>query len=829
MNTINIKGRHWQAFFITLLMATAVFLPFIIYDKGIFFFYGDFNVQQIPFYKLAHEAIRSGDIFWSWTTDLGANFIGSYSFYVLFSPFFWLTLPFPTEFVPYLIGPLLILKTACAALTSYFFFVRFVRDKYYAVLASILYAFSGFMVSNIFFNHFHEVVVFFPLLLVGLEKLVTEDKRGWFAFAVALNCLVNYWFFIGEVVFTILYVVVRSFSPNWQMTVKKFFWVAFEAVLGVLMALFLLLPSVMALTGNPRTTSDNFLMGWWFWVYDRQQRLPAILQSLFFMPELPSAPNFFPDHGAKWASMSAWLPMISTTGVIAYLMTAKKDWLKRILWICLFMALIPGLNSAFVLFNHSYYARWFYMPVLLMCLASVLMLERKSPNLLRGFKWTAGITALFVVAVGFTPQKIDGEIVIGLMDHVPKFWGYVAITVIGLALTFLLLRFCQQSPKYKKLLTISICSISVIYSITFIAMGKTRSDETRWVKDIALDGRYQLELPETEGEFARSDLYDSMDNLGMFWGLPNIQAFHSIVPTSLMEFYPSVGVKRDVSSKPGVEFYELRSLLSVKWFFTKEGEEGMELMPGYEFENNQLGYHVYRNTNYLPMGFGYEYCFDDVMFDDIPTNLRAKTMMHAIQLEDDAIRRNSDILVHMREVPYNRFDYDGFEEDVQERRALSAYSFEIDNHGFTAKSNLSQDTLMFFSVPYEKGWSATVNGEDAIVERANIGFMAVRVPAGEAEIRFNYNTPGLTLGIIISFIAFGIVLIYLYLYKRYGKKQVPVIDQGFGQISMDEYIDRYTLEYQQGKELAETVEEQTPEEPDKPDSLDKPDGGEPHE
>lgn len=60
-----------------------------------------------------------------------------------------------------------------------------------------------------------------------------------------------------------------------------------------------------------------------------------------------------------------------------------------------------------------------------------------------------------------------------------------------------------------------------------------------------------------EEPFARSDLYDSMDNLGMYWHLPNIQAFHSIVPASIMEFYPQVGVKRDVSSKPGIEYFPL--------------------------------------------------------------------------------------------------------------------------------------------------------------------------------------------------------------------------------------------------------------------------------
>lgn len=82
------RERTRAAFLLALCTAALMFIPFLIIDKGYFIFYGDFNVQQIPFYQMAHDAVHSGDIFWSWTTDLGANFIGSYSFYLLGSPFF---------------------------------------------------------------------------------------------------------------------------------------------------------------------------------------------------------------------------------------------------------------------------------------------------------------------------------------------------------------------------------------------------------------------------------------------------------------------------------------------------------------------------------------------------------------------------------------------------------------------------------------------------------------------------------------------------------------------------------------------------------------------
>ena len=98
-----------QTFLWGLGLSFLIFIPWIIYNGGYFFFYGDFNVQQIPFYQMIHDSIQSGNVGWGYTTDLGANIIGSYSFYMIGSPFFWLTLLFPSQAVPYMMAPLLML------------------------------------------------------------------------------------------------------------------------------------------------------------------------------------------------------------------------------------------------------------------------------------------------------------------------------------------------------------------------------------------------------------------------------------------------------------------------------------------------------------------------------------------------------------------------------------------------------------------------------------------------------------------------------------------------------------------------------------------------
>ena len=130
-----IKGRqgkrnyYMRAFFLGLGLSALVFLPFMAVDGGRFLFYGDFNVQQVPFYRLAHDAVRAGQIGWNQHTDLGVNFVGSYSFYLLGSPFFWLTIPFPSEWMQFMMGPLFMLKFACASLTGYVYLHRYTKPR----------------------------------------------------------------------------------------------------------------------------------------------------------------------------------------------------------------------------------------------------------------------------------------------------------------------------------------------------------------------------------------------------------------------------------------------------------------------------------------------------------------------------------------------------------------------------------------------------------------------------------------------------------------------------------------------------------------------------
>lgn len=786
------KGKALQTFLLALISAMAIFIPYMVQSEGYFTFYGDFNVQQIPFYQRCHEAIRNGNIFWDFGTDLGANFIGSYSFYLLGSPFFWLTIPFPNSFVPYLMGPLLILKFACAALTAYLFIRRFTRTPEAACLGGLLYAFSGFSVYNIFFNHFHEAIIFFPLLLLSLELLITENRRFCFALMVCVCAVSNYFFFFGMVVFVIIYFFVRLFSGAVKIRFSRFLVIAFEAILGLMLSAFILLPSIFAITGNTRIT--EYLMGWNAIMYGKEQIYANILQCFFFPPDIPARPVFFPGALVQWSSLGGWLPIFSMVGVFTWFKVRTGSWLKRVLGICIFMALVPVLNSAFYAFNTAYYARWFYMPILLMCLATVMLTEDSKVDWNYGYFWVLGITVAVTLVIGFFPQKdADENIIYGLFTQSDddtfkiRFWIACGIALVSLVILGVLLQILKFSPKgFYYSAICCVCAVAVVYGNVFIFSGREHSYE---IKSVVIDSLIEgkVDFPEKDKDNFRIDTYDCVDNTAMYLGYSGINAFHSVVPSSVMEFYDYIGVERSVASRPGTDYYAIRPLLSVKYLLNRvDGEnfydkEAMQtLMSGYTYIDTQGGYYIYENEDYVPYGFSYDYYMTEQFCESYAEFNRPNLMLKAVLLNKEQIEKYGDMFSNIEEidsytVPGDEgrslyFNYGSYSYDCERLRETSAYYFETDKRGFTAKVERDRENLVFFSIPYDEGWTATVNGKPCEIEKVNVGFMAVKVPAGKSEIRFDYTPVGLKLGLLVTAGSCAIFLIYIIAFLVYKRK-----------------------------------------------------------
>lgn len=85
-----------------------------------------------------------------------------------------------------------------------------------------------------------------------------------------------------------------------------------------------------------------------------------------------------------------------------------------------------------------------------------------------------------------------------------------------------------------------------------------------------------------------------------------------------------------------------------------------------------------------------------------------------------------------------------------------------------ATYDVQQDTSIFFTIPYDKGWSAYQDGKKIEIKQAQTGFMKVDVPKGKGTITLSFIPNGFITGAICSFTS--LLLFGIYHYRRKSSK-----------------------------------------------------------
>ena len=770
--------KFWQAVGLCALTAAIFFLPFYILDGGFFHYAGDFNSQQITFYRYMNGFVKGAGYpdsafagaphnTFSWATDLGSGVMNAYSFYLYGSPFFWLSVLLPQSWLPYMMVPLLVLKFGVAGGGAFLYLRRYVKNENYAVLGACLYALSGFAVYNVFFNHFVDVVALFPYLLWALDEAIYENRHGLFAFWVAVNLLNNYFFFVGQVIFLCIYFVCKLTAKDFRLTGRKFGHLLWESVLGVAMGCLLLFPAVLSLLQNPRTI--DLSSGWGFLTYAKVQQYLAILLSWILPPDSPYLTSVWSEGVIKWTSMTAYLPLCSLAGAMAYWRSRKADSKKRIVAVCAVCALVPVLNSAFYALNSSYYARWYYMPSLILAAMTVNALEDPDVDLdapARGIGWIMLATLVFAVV----PVRDDttGTWSFGVLKNPEQFFVVLGFGLLGLMLYRYLCGIWRQNSRFAQRMTAAVLVFACVFSMVHIGIGKFG----QWHTDSDLveqdTNALQLKNDLPEGDY-RIDTYKIHDNIGMWLDKSCLQYFGSTAAPSILSFYPGLGVKRDVRSEPEITNYALRGLLSVEYLITTpEKRESFEdeADAGWTYLADVDGYTLYHNDNYVPMGFTYDYYVTKATYEASVKTLRSNLLLRALVLEDEDVKAYGQYLTKLPDAMLDDLHYDSYTQDCADRRAHSCSVFQMNNAGFHAEITLDKTNLVFFSVPYDDGFTAYVNGEKADILRVDEGLMAVLCPAGASSIDFVYQAAGLSASRVVTAVAIPVWVVYVAYFVR---------------------------------------------------------------
>ena len=500
----------------------------------------------------------------------------------------------------------------------------------------------------------------FPLLLAALDAFIYDGKRTVFALAVFSACVVNYYFFVGHVLFVIIYFLMITLTKAYKFKIKNFLLLALEVIIGFVATAFILLPSVLGLMGNPRLS--ELPNGWDSLVYSQPQKYWLIILSLFFPADMPAFPVFTPGSNCKWASVAAWLPLVGMTGVIAYFQVCRKSWLKKLLAVLAVFACVPVLNSMFQMMNSSiYYARWFYMGVLMLVLATIKAFESRKTDWNRAIRWSAGITVGATLLIGLMPvsytDEESGDIqntVVGTQATFERYWLYVLMALLSLlAFVLIIKKFRRNKKRFTVMLTVGVLSVSLFTSYFIIATGYFSSSSTKTIKEDIINRRDGITIADIDN--VRSDFYECVDNTAMFWQIQSINCFQSSVSTSIMQFYNALGITRDVASRPDLDVYGLRPFLSCKYLFDYRGdgksgstnsfidEDGNTKMPGWKYLRTQNRFDIYRNERYIPMGYTFDKFIAEEEFDFVPSAHKSEALLYAMILPRDLMKKYSSI------------------------------------------------------------------------------------------------------------------------------------------------------------------------------------------
>ena len=778
-----------HAFFLGAVLALIALAPAIVPYGGRYVTRGDYIEQQLPFILETRRLLLSGAGF-SFSTFLGAPAVGSYSFYTLGSPFVWPLALLPEALIPYGISVMAVLKHAVCALCAFCYLRRMASSDRLALLGSVLYTFSSFTVVNTQFYHFTEVIAFFPLILLGLEIAMSDPPRpGLLALFCGLNALTNYYFMLSSAILAALYFLCRFFSRDWRAarSLRRVAQAVLECALGCALAGVLLLPSLHFMLSITRTgAGDTPLLAQRYTPSVLMERLRALL-----MPIESGVVHAYYGDANSWCSTAAYLPVFGLTGALTFAAAQKKQrWLKALLALLLACSAVPALCGAFALFTNTAYTRWWYGLSLMLTLATLYALrgaadesgQRPLPDAHAARAWRVSFAlctlAVLVLTVPFllpdaALDALPGRLAQLVRSRRTGAYAGDAFRALSVALSLLgggaMLLLLMRRPRFRAALAL-VCAVACVQYGAYIAVGDREilsggseaGNGVYALSDVAQPTLGALELPEPEG-YTRIDYGPRLRNYGLLRGQSSLVCFSSLRSSTVGRFVSMAGFGWDESTtvRPPNGDGAIRALLSVSEYHQTDGEDVPE---GFLYDREENGFSVYVNPNAVPMGFLQTVCtgtYDQRMDSDT----LGTVLLAAAALDGDALERFGGRM--------ERLDVTAIP-DWQESAARLCENacdrFETSASGFTAHIDAKEAGLLIFTIPYDKGFSAAVDGQRAEIIPCDVAFMGVWVEPGEHEIAFTYRTRSLTLGIVLSLLAAAALGVYVALCRRAKRK-----------------------------------------------------------
>lgn len=814
-------------FFLVIFIIKSVF-PFG--DRS--FMFMDMYHQYVPFMQELWEKLQGEEqVFYSYQLGLGSDFLALYIYY-LACPLHFLVALLPKEYVIEFTTYMCVFKLcACTFTATYYFQEHFKAKGYEKIWFGLLYSTCGFMCAFNWNIMWLDACVMFPLVLLGLEKMLKEGKCALYCISLAATIYLNYYIAIMICIFMVIYFVVLTLLDG--LSWRKIWQFALFSLLAGGMASVLLIPEVCAILQTdfgsatfPKEFKSYFTI---FDVLSRHCVDVTCERGLNHWPNIYTGALTFLMIPMYLCNKEIPLKKrFAMFAVLGFFLLSFSTNVLEFLW--------HGMNYPDSLPARQSFIYCFL--VLVMCYEAYLHMEVTDRKILIG-SYVGSVVFLILCEKLVEDERYTRD--------------QMLLTLLFVTLYAVIL----YVYKYHKVTLIRRCLSIVLTLVIVVETGINTYDVSTGTtsRDAYLENQsdYQVLYERTReklGEetfFRMEKITKKTKNDGILGGYPSASIFSSTMNSKVSDLYEKLGMRY---SKVFYSFDGATpltaALLNVNYLFKTEIEtldEKGDLNAVIGGEENEILKLVDRSGNISLYEFAYHLPFGYVLPYEcaLPTGGYALSMqnklVHSLGIVDDLFVRvdtkssQDNVTLNARSkgiyymvmgsTGFKKIDADGAYErnyvDLKKKSVLYVGSlakgesvvftnagddtgksfnldayyldlevleevFEVLNQNqlenvifdethIQGNLSLSEPGRLVLSIPYEEGWTVKVNGEKVIPKQFGGCLIALDLESGDYDISMEFAPKGLKEGVLVSVVSVILFVGIMLLMKR--KKGYP--------------------------------------------------------
>ena len=747
---MSMKSQHsysaLRLLFAVLLISAVIFVPYFVSGKAFILGWDMRTIYSSNFENLRTmiDAWRADGTlpYWSWANFLGNDFYSSKLFY--FNDFFEYFFVFTK--LPY--SEAIVYMTFLRFLTAAFGFHAYCRyhraSEFTCVTAPLLYTFSAYLLQIMRDPFFASFISFLPLYYLSVDRYIREKKPFFFVFMVFFMFLNSYYLFYMTSLFTILYFIWRWHREygNLKNMMKHAVILIGYYLIGFMISGIIVVPEILNIMGNSRVGTRSAVLA-----YESLVPYLNYLSGLFtptsvaaYRPDAISSLYLYDTPNHQLMAVYVWAGSLSAL-LFPQLFADEKERGITIIntLIISAIALVPILSSVMHGFSEPSF-RWM-ANVTFLLVASIMPFLDRNKTVSRKLL----VVTIIVCAAGLilTPPLFASLLHVSDIRD-----GYLALLA---CVPFILINGFALYQNRKAVLFVStVLELCTVCFLTYYAnpsqSAVTREDADRIPFILGKKNYYNewtLTLdPENEHSFYRSyiDPQTVYFGMGTNYNLDaNIRGLIAYDSTYLSSTNDLIRLDEEhvIDYLPwtfNIQNPDIMTLVSTKYAVTGPDQD-CPFTHGELIGHYADSWNVYLNLDYINLGK--TYTGGILTYEDYDPSMSSVITDKIICHAEDCEELKSLI---------------GTEE-------VQCYSAWAEGNHVSAGLKASENGFAVLAVPYDEGWSVTVNGTPAKTWCVNGGMTGIAVTPGENDIQMWFAPKGLKTGEYCTLAGLGILVL----------------------------------------------------------------------